>query len=272
VPIDSPQGGARVMRFDLAKKDITIPAWELQVWKGGVAAAPAIHTDTVYFAADVGTVYAVGAERREPIWPLQDPDNLFDARSKILAPLKADDVGLYISCTDGHFYCVNRTSGKVKWQYFAAGPLVNAPVLTPDTVFIIDPARGWVAIDKVDNPDIKVPQFNRSPRWVSTEIVQVLSQDDKYVYAKDKANHIVAYDKKTGERKFTSQRSDFYAFGTSSKGDGFSYTASRGGRVVAIRPVLQSGQTGEMVRLDDDRDPQTAIVEARSRPATVAAR
>jgi outer membrane protein assembly factor BamB len=245
VPVDSPNGGARLQRYDLNKQNITIPLWELQVWKGAVAGAPAIVGDSVYFAADVGMVYAIGGAHREPIWNLQNPDNIFDARARIVAPLKADNVGLFVSCLDGHLYCLHLTRGTIRWHYFASGPLEHAPVLTSDTVYVIDPNRGWLAIDKIDDPDPnKGPQFIRTPRWASTDIVQVLSQDDKNVYAKDKSNHIVAYDKKTGQKRFESSRRDFYIFGSNSY-DGISYTVGRNGRVVAIRPVFQPGTSGE---------------------------
>jgi outer membrane protein assembly factor BamB len=258
VPVDSPQGGARLMRFDLTKKNITIPIWELQVWKGAVASSPAIVGDSVYVAADVGMVYAVGGAHRDPIWPLTDPDNIFDARARIIAPLKADAAGLYVSCLDGHLYCLHLTRGTTRWHYFASGPLEHAPVLTSDTVYVIDPNRGWLAIDKIDNPDLKVPQFIRTPRWARKDIIQILSQDDKYVYAKDKSNHIVALDKKSGDVRFQSSRSDFYRFGSNSY-DGISYTISSGGRVVAIRPVFQPGQSGEVVKIDDEVDPLYAV-------------
>lgn len=262
VPVDSPEGGARLMRFDLTKKNMTIPIWELQVWKGAVSSAPAIVGDSVYFAADVGMVYAVGGARRDPIWPLSEPDNIFDARARITAPLKADAAGLYVSCLDGHFYCLHLTRGTIRWHYFASGPLEHAPVLTADTVYLIDPNRGWLAIDKIDNPDLKVPQFIRTPRWANKDIVQILSQDDKYVYAKDTHNYIVAYDKKTGEQRFKSSRSDFHRFGTNSY-DGITYTISRTGRVVAIRAVFQPGQSGEVVKIDDDVEPTAAVTLAR---------
>jgi len=216
----------------------------LQVWKGQVSSAPAIVGDSVYFAADVGWVYAVGGAHRDPIWPLSNPDNIFDARSRILAPLKADATGLYVSCLDGHFFRLHLTRGTIWWHYFASGPLEHAPVLLSDTVMLADPHRGWLAIDKIDNPDIKTPQFIRTPRWARDDIVQILCSDDKHIYAKNNKNHVVAYDKKTGEEKFQSRRSDFRTFGTNIY-DGVTYTISGGGRVVAIKPVFQPGQTGE---------------------------
>lgn len=249
VPIDSPNGSGRLLRLELENKNRSVPVWELEVWRGGVASAPAVHTDTVFFAADVGTVYSVSTAEREPVWPL--PGNVFEARSRVIAPLKVDDVGLYIPCLDGKFYCVHRTSGVVRWQYFAGGPLEQAPVLTGDTVYIFDPVRGWSAVDKVENPEVKGPQYNRKERWARTDVTQVLAQDDQHTYVKDTANRIVALDKRSGVRRFASARSDFHVFGTNAR-DGIAYTCSRGGRLVAVEPVFQPGRSGEVVRLDDD--------------------
>lgn len=257
VPVDSPDGGARIKRYDLNKVAVNVPVWELQAWKGGLASAPALHTDTVYLAAETGTVYAVTANDREPIWPL--PGNVFDARSPVTAPLRADDVGLYISTVEGKFYCLNRTSGQVKWQWYASGPLENAPVPFADTVYVKDPNRGWAAIDKVENPEIKAPQYNRKERWFRNDIRQFLSQDDRYVYVVAGDNRISALDKKTGQTKFQSKRDDFHVFATNER-DSTIYHASEQGRTLAIKPILTPGQTGEVVMIDDlDRDGEMVL-------------
>jgi len=257
VPVDSPDGGARLKRYDLTNRAASIPAWELQAWRGGLASAPALHTDTVYFAAETGTVYAVTANDREPIWPL--PGNVFDARSPVTAPLAADDVGLYVSTVEGKLYCVNRTTGQVKWQWFASGPLEEAPVPLADTIYVPDPNRGWAAVDKVENPEIKVPQYNRKERWIRDDIVQILSQDDRYTYTLTKDGHISALDKKNGQTKFRSERSDFNVLTTNSK-DSTIYSATERGRVFAIRPVLQPGQTGEVVQVSPPAGDDATLV------------
>lgn len=244
VPVDSPNGGARIKRYDLNNRAVSVPVWELQSWKGGLASSPALHTDTVYLAAETGIVYAVTANDREPIWPL--PGNVFDARSPVTAPLAADDVGLYVSTVEGKFYCVNRTSGQVKWQWFGTGPLEDAPVPLADTVYIRDPNRGWAAVDKIENPEIKAPQYNRKERWARDDIKQILSQDAQYTYVLTKDNRISALDKKTGQTRFQSRRNDFHVMATNPK-DSTIYLSTLRGRIVAVKPVLTPGQTGEVV-------------------------
>lgn len=257
VPVDSPEGGGRIKRIDLLIPSGGL-AWELQAQKGGIVSAPALQGDAVYMASEVGTVYAVNT-KREPIWQLEG--YTFDARSPIYAPLKADEAGVYIGTASGKFYCVNRTSGVVKWQYFASAPIEVAPVLTTDTIYIYDANRGWAAVDKVDSADIKGPQYNRKDRWVRKDIKQVVSQDEKFTYVMDKSSALLALDKKTGETRFKSKRSDFHTFATNSK-DGVAYAASAGGRIAAIKAVLTPGTTGEVVLLDDDKTPEGVVVDA----------
>ena len=123
-------------------------------------------------------------------------------------------------------------------------------MLTSDSVYQIDPHRGMLAINKIDDPDIKKPQFNREKglgvRWERTDVAQVLAQDDKYTYVVRKDNVIAALDKKSGEAQFTSRRKDFAAYASNPK-DGTVYAATKGGRIVSIKPVLTPGQAGELV-------------------------
>ena len=64
---------------------------------------------------------------------------------------------------------------------------------------------------------------------------------------------IAAHDKRTGEVRFTSQRSDFTVFGTNLvKEDGIVYAATKRGRVIAVRPVLKPGTVGEVVMVGGD--------------------
>ena len=75
---------------------------------------------------------------------------------------------------------------------------------------------------------------------------------DRNAYVRTKDNRVAARDKKTGEVRFTSQRRDFTVFGTNPKEDGIIYAGTKGGRVVAIRPVLKPGSVGEVVMVGSD--------------------
>jgi hypothetical protein len=113
-----------------------------------------------------------------------------------------------------------------------------------------------VALNKLEDPELKEPQYNRKPRWALPEVRQILAQDDKYTYAVRKDGVIVALDKATGRTDFTSRRKDFQAFATNTgydearstyKQDGSIYAATKGGRVLRVKPVFEPGEVGELV-------------------------
>src|SRR3954469_3955931 len=121
--LDFPNG-ARLAKIDL-NKEYANTRWEL-LTGAGVSAAPAYwQPQTAVFAgAEDGTVYAIN-EERAPIWSL--PKNVFKTDGRILGDLKVDDFGLYVASTDSKLYCLDRATGKIKWQYYASSGLTVSP-------------------------------------------------------------------------------------------------------------------------------------------------
>lgn len=251
VTVDLPRLGPRIRRIDLTQKYI-VPTWELAPFTGGMPSGPAIHTDVLYAATDTGIVYALSTETREPIWPL--PGNTFDAGAGVVADLKADDAGLFVpTLGSGRLYCLNRISGQVKWQWFGSGELTVSPIVTSDSVYQMDPNQGMVAINKNEDLNLKVPQYNRTVghgvRWSRTDVTQILAQDEEHTYALRKDGIILALDKKTGDTLFTSRRKEFSTFATNTK-DGTIYASTRAGRVLGIQANYLPGKVGELVMTD----------------------
>ncbi len=148
----------------------------------------------------------------------------------------------YISCTDSKLYCIDRGTGRLKWQYFATAPLTSGPQITKDLVFQYVPNRGLAAIPKTAG------DFNRDAAWVLPEATMYLAEDDKYAYVRLRGNILGAVDKTTGEVKFRSKRSDLDVYGVNTK-DGIIYAATKTGQVLAIKPVLKPGTVGELVEV-----------------------
>lgn len=250
-------GSGRAVEVDMTRP--YVPAvWTLMQPGSSISAAPALLKDIVYIAADNGKVAAVATDTREPIWTLDQ--GVFGAYGGISGNLAADQTGLYIASLDTKLYCLQRTGGKVKWQYFASVPLHDGPILTKDLVFELVPGTGLIAIDKTDVPTSKNPTYNREPRWVAPNANQFLSEDDSYAYVKTTNNQVLAIDKKSGQQKFRSRRSDLVTFGTNTKGDGIIYVATSDGVVISVKPVLTPGQVGEMVLVPTGLQP---IADAR---------
>jgi hypothetical protein len=212
-----------------------------------VTAGTADYGGIVYSGSQEGEVNAVTSERNQ-IWDT-DHGN-FLVSGPITADLVVDESGVYVASNDTKLYCIDRRTGKLKWQYFAGQPLTESPVTTSDTVYQYVPHKGLAALDKLSGP------FNRTPRWIHPTATQFLAQDEKYAYladprpsADDKGAPgyaIIAVDKQTMKFAFESDHKDFTVLGTNRK-DSLIYAAFADGKFYAIHPVLKAGQIGELV-------------------------
>jgi outer membrane protein assembly factor BamB len=165
----------------------------------------------------------------------------------------ADETGVYAASTDTRLYCLNRGTGRLKWQYYGGTALREGPILSASHVYLPIPGAGIAAFSKADG------DFNRKPIWLAAGMTQFLAEDDKLVYLKrGDDNVIVALDKATGEQRFESRRRDLTAFATNRKPDGTIYAASKTNRVLAIKPVLRPGVVGELVWNESEVDAAAA--------------
>ncbi len=252
--------GGLVEAYDISRTS-AFEKWEyITHAQGAIVAAPAVFGDIVYSGDDQGEVDAVSTARLQ-VWATDG--GYFLTSGGIVADLRADDSGLYVASTDSKLYCINRATGKLQWQYFAAAPLVAAPVLTPDTVYQVTPNRGLVALDKTPPAalpphDAPAPKaYDRRPRWTYPMAEGFLAQDAKFTYVSESRPNpadgsaplhvIVALDKQTGQKAFESSHDDFSCFGINPR-DGLIYVAFANGKLMALQPVLRAGQIGELVR------------------------
>ncbi len=239
-----PRGGL-VEALDLTR------AYDVQRWRysttdsTAVTAGPAVSNGIEYSGSNGGEVDAVSVSTRAQLWETEH--NNFLAAGPIVADLQLDDSGLYIASQDTKLYCLNKSTGKLKWQYFAGYPLVDSPVITSDSVYQYVPGKGLVALDK------NTGSYDRSPRWINPTATQFLSQDEKYTYVAEpstdpayptvKTFAIVALNKQTGEKEFESDHKDFTVFGINRK-DSTIYASRANGNAMAIIPVLKAGEIG----------------------------
>jgi outer membrane protein assembly factor BamB len=243
---DDPAGG-RLEAFDLTR-NFANRRWELLTPGGSISSTPVLYLGVLFVGTESGAVYAVNEERK-PVWATEG--SVFQTAGPIVADLKADENGLYVASKGSILYCINRTNGKLQWQYFSGGPLYTAPIPTSDTIYIYSEGVGIAAVSK----DIK-GAYDRSAKWVYKAGRQFLAQDEKYAYLmetrrdekdEDLTHHvIVAVDKETGKKAFESQHMDFSVFGTNPR-DNTIYAAYPTGQLFAIKPVLKPGQIGELV-------------------------
>lgn len=219
--------------------------WELMADHAApIYSAPAVNAGIVYVAFGNGEVYAVNQDNRQAIWSTSTGQT-FKTYGPVQADLRADEFGVYVPSTDSKFYCLDKTQGKVKWQYFAGSSLRATPAISATMVYLPVTGRGVVAIDKINGPAV------REPKWAVKDAVKLVAEDEKYAYFHRADNVVIAIEKATGEQKFTSKRTDLVAFATNTK-DSTIYAATKDGQVMAIVPVLKPGNMGELA-LDGGR-------------------
>jgi outer membrane protein assembly factor BamB len=240
---DDPNGG-RVVNLDLAGSQYQNSSviWTLQTLSG-ISATPVIHQGLLYAGDDSGGVYAVNADSRAPIWAIKHEgreQGVFGTGAGIRADLKADEYGVYVASLDTKLYCIGRTDGRIRWQFFAGQPLLHSPTVTPTLVYQFIEGRGLIAIDKTQG------EAARKAKWTIPDAVQFLAEDEKYAYLERTDHLIIAVDKNTGDVKFKSKRGDFVAYGTALKNNVI-FAVTREGQVRAIVPVLTAGAVGEIV-------------------------
>ncbi|HVT89197.1 MAG TPA: PQQ-binding-like beta-propeller repeat protein [Tepidisphaeraceae bacterium] len=226
-------GGGRLARFNVDQK-LSL-GWDMYT-ANGLTAAPAVLNDTVFAGDRDGKVWAL-TSGRVALWAL--PGNAFQTDGPISADLAVDDNGVYVASEDKKLYCLDRTSGKIKWIYFAGYAMTAGPVITPKIVYQLVPNVGLVAINKTEG------KFNREPLWIQPSAQQVLAMDEKYVYVRY-GGTIAALDIANGQPVFESTRNDLQVFASDVKGSTI-YASTRGGTILAIKPVLKPGTVGELV-------------------------
>jgi len=211
--------------------------------RSGFSSHPAVYQTQVFAATRNGFVYGLRAADGKPLWGvLRDTDYGFHANGQILAPLAADQTGVYAASRDSKLYCIDVLTGRLKWQYFSGTELrePNAPIVTTDNLVYLPVAgKGIVAIEKGEGPI-------RSQKWNIPDAVQLLAQDNQYTYLLARDRTILAVDKEKGAVRFRSARNDFAVFGTNLK-DGVVYAAGRDGWLYAIKPIAKPGLVGELV-------------------------
>jgi outer membrane protein assembly factor BamB len=229
-------GYGRLCAIDITR-NAAVPRWGI-LTRGAITGRPAYFEKIIYCGSENGSLMAV-TEDGGVAWPGQQ-NSIFKAGGAFMSDIHADDTGVYAANTDTKLYCLERNSGRIKWQYYATAALKTGPSVTSSMVYQWVPGRGLAAIDKNNGG------FNREPRWIIRDAEQFLSEDETHSYLRRRDNTLIAVDKETGKVQFTSRSKSFNFFASNTQ-DAMIYACTRSGILVAIRPVLNAGEAGELV-------------------------
>ncbi len=116
-------------------------AWRYQA-DGPVRTRPLLHENMIFFACQVGMVYALSLNR--------DTRWRFRARRGILSSPVVGEGLVFVGSLDWNFYALDLRSGWAAWKYRTGGPIVSTPALWESLVFF-GSADGYVyALDAVE--------------------------------------------------------------------------------------------------------------------------
>lgn len=232
-------------------QDIDPVQWTFLTF-GRVDGPVAISDNVVYCASEDGSVRAC-LDDRTPFWPLL-PNSTFSTGSKIYSGVAVDNSSCYFATAAGDLYCIDKNTGKLKWQYFADSELDYSPQVTDTAVYQYVPGSGLAAIDKtekleIDNQQVVTDVPFHKVHWTLKGAGRVLAENDQFVYVAlgrpDQVRGLAAVDKQTGTIAFRTHRTDF-AFLTADPTGTLFYGVTSNGLVVAIKPVPSPGSYGEI--------------------------
>jgi len=227
-------GGGRIQADDVSV-EYGHNAWEVMTL-GGLTAAPALHSNILYFGGEDGHVYALTTDKEQG-WATDR--SRFDAKGRIIADMMVDDYAVYATVSNGTVYALDRSRGRIKWQYFAPRGLKTNAVPGTTQVYVTIPGEGVAAIDKING------LYTRQPKWIVAGAMQVLTEDNQRVYLRSKDNAILAVDKQSGEIVFQSAYDHYEIFATN-MATPIIYAATKNGAVYAITPVTKTGLMGHI--------------------------
>ena len=189
----APSGG--MLTLIDPKKQILPDATRVLI--GNVLAAPAVIPGIVFAANEVGEVYAVDKQivPLRTAWGLED--NRFRTAAAVTADLVVDDFALYVASTDTRLYALEPSSGRIKWRYPAEVALRQPPLVTKEWVYQVVPGRGLAALQKTAAGEY------RTPVWTAANVTKALSADDRFVYAIEGRDRMVALGRDDGAVKFS---------------------------------------------------------------------
>ena len=187
-----------------------------------ILCAPVADAEQVYFANAEGTVFASDANQRRLHWT-------FQAGDAFVADLKLSGTqGLVLAASrDYSLYAINPTSGRLAWVCTVGDPLLKAPHVVNDRIYIIKENHVLLALDEL---------AGEHPLWTVEGVDEFLAASPRAIYVLTSDQKIVALSPADGSALFAidAGRVDLLAVNDV---DGQIFAATRDGRLAAVREV-----------------------------------
>jgi len=193
---------------------------------GNVHSSPAVVDGVVYVGSYDNNVYALNATTGAELWHYTTGGDVFSS------PAVVNGI-VYVGSNDNTFYALNASTGAKIWNFTATNWFASSPAVVDGVVYVGSYDNNVYALNATTGVEIwhytTGGAVSSSPAVSSNGIVYIGSGDNK-TYALDKLTGELIWSYKT--------RGD--VFSSPAIADGVVYTASRDGKIYAIKGSLQT--------------------------------
>ena len=144
----------------------------------------AVDDTNLFFATRAGNVFCSNADEARKKWQ-------YDASDKITASIVLDDGWVYVASEDTKLYKLDSADGKNAWAtpFHAGGPIIEAPCIGKNIVYVTAVATGVHAVDK---------RTGKS-KWNVKNGMRVIAEVGNKAYVYGKGANLFVMDNLTGK-------------------------------------------------------------------------
>lgn len=187
-----PTGDNRLLMLDWRDGDVLAPAIDM----GGPVVADGVVSKGVLFQGGFKCFTAIDVKKQLVLWRYDNIGNYCQG-----APV-VDGNDVIFGAWDGYLRCLDRKSGRLKWQWDNGKPdqhLLSpgnvVPAVTRDRVIIVAPDRRTTCLDRKSGREL----WRHYDKELKVRESLGLSEDKKTVYAKTMDGTVVAFDATANE-------------------------------------------------------------------------
>jgi outer membrane protein assembly factor BamB len=182
------------MREALLKEDADGNVRKLwtHVSEARMEGTPLLTQESVLLADTAGTIVCMSKENSELRYR-------FPTDAPVSAPLAQHGEYAYLPSQDYNLYALDISAGVLQWRFAAGGPILRAPKVTDDSIYLGIANAGLYRVDRTSGKQV----------WRNPQVERFVASNKKYVYGMDSRDRLVLVDQNRGRSVALLDTSDF---------------------------------------------------------------
>jgi outer membrane protein assembly factor BamB len=214
--IYAPGSDGSIHKLDI---DLLADVWLKMVdSKGAIVTEPVLMNPYLVYGDTDGMVSAIDivTGRRHLSYKARDG----------ISGVVVDESNIFFASSDYYAYSIT-LNGTLRWKQIVRGPVMDAPILAGDVLYVVPQGIGIHALDKNDG----------SILWENAEAGTIISEGGGRIFAKGDNQELLILDSGDGKILRRLDISDFGKLPVNDFGDGLVYLVSSSGRIVCLRAL-----------------------------------